>query len=136
MGMSRTESEIQDFLKLKSDLLNNYQNIYSMDPFGLVFKTESEEKIDLLISGLIHGDEVIGIEIINSLLRRLSSKEISCAINLGFLLGNVEAARQSKRYLEEDLNRSFGLKRIDKIEEKRAREISKIRFVVTVNSGL
>lgn len=72
---------------------------------------------------LVHGNEIIGLPILNSLLRDLQTGKLTTRHELYFGLGNVAAAFADKRFLEKDLNRCFGQTVAAIPEERRAREI-------------
>ncbi len=76
--------------------------------------------VALSFQAITHGNEVGGIEVLLALLELLGSGVVSCPLPLGFILGNPEAARADRRYLESDLNRSFGQKSQASMEQKRA----------------
>ncbi|MBU4142367.1 succinylglutamate desuccinylase/aspartoacylase family protein [Patescibacteria group bacterium] len=60
------------------------------------------KKIKVAIVGCVHGDEVIGKKIINEL-KDLKFKKGS----LGFFIANQPALSKNKRFIKQDLNRSF-----------------------------
>lgn len=72
----------------------------------------------ILITGGIHGDEPIGIEVAKFFEKGRNSI-------LG-LVCNPKALRENKRFIETDLNRSFGVNKPISLEENRARKISEI----------
>jgi len=124
--MSRILNEIEKFLQAKKNLISTGHQVKNIDDYGFVIcgNTQSE-KIDLLITGLVHGNEVIGIEIINQMINHfIQNKKIN--INLGLLLCNIEAAKKDLRFIESDLNRSFSVKKITTLEQHRAQQIAKI----------
>lgn len=125
--MSRIQTEIDRFQQLKQKLSDQGYQIRFVDEFGFVILGHKNnfERIDLLITGLVHGNEVIGIEVINHILDYyLKNKNLE--INLGFLLCNIEAAKKEVRFIESDLNRSFSVEKISTLEQSRAFEITKI----------
>jgi succinylglutamate desuccinylase len=125
--MSRIHNEIDNFLQSKTKLMFNGHKIKIIDDFGFVIagNQDQSERIDLLITGLVHGNEVIGVEVINRIIAHfIQHKDIN--INLGFLLCNLEAAKNDTRFIESDLNRSFSVDEITTLEQRRAAEISKI----------
>lgn len=123
-------SELDNFLNLTK---NN--QFYKLDEY--CFAT-SNHKLDLLISALIHGDEVIGIQVINNFLR--SNRLNNVNIEIGFLLGNLNAYFKNLRYIESDLNRSFSITNPTTLEEKRAKEISEIvkksKFIIDIHQTI
>lgn len=78
----------------------------------------------VVIIGALHGNEPIGVIIIEKLKKILKKEEINGEIYL--ILGNPKAYKSRKRYLDCDLNRIFHLKFNEKlnIEEKRALELA------------
>lgn len=77
----------------------------------------------LTLCTLIHGNEIGGMEVFLNLLDMIKSKELVPSSNLRLMLGNVEAYYADKRFLESDLNRSFGIQNPETMEEKRASEL-------------
>ena len=123
--MNRIQSEINLFLDAKQSLVTNGHIVKSLDEYGFVICGNQSDRIDLLITGLVHGNEVIGIEIINRIISYfLQHQKIS--INLGLLLCNIEAAKQGVRYIESDLNRSFAVAEISTGEHRRAAQVAQI----------
>jgi len=118
--MNRISREFELFLSYKEKLSHSFE----IDDYG--FAVGGKGKIDLLLTALVHGDEVGGIQIVNEVLRELQDSKKDLGITVGFLLCNVKAALSSKRFLEKDLNRSFLVDKIELREEERASEISKI----------
>lgn len=124
--MSRILNEIDLFIQSKESLIQKGFSVKSIDDYGFVIQgNKQSERIDLLITGLVHGNEVIGVEIMNQIVNHLIlDKEIK--INLGLLLCNIEAAKKDTRFIESDLNRSFSVAKVTTLEHRRAIEIAKI----------
>ena len=77
-----------------------------------------------LIIGLVHGDEIVGKEAIHHLHQRLQSESFCWKIFT--LYANLEGHKQDKRFLDHDLNRSFGLvPQEESYEITRAQEIQR-----------
>lgn len=89
----------------------------------LVFERDRSFQKTLTLCTLIHGNEIGGLEVLIHLLEDLLANKLSLKSNLRLILGNVEAYYAEKRFLETDLNRSFGLDEPETSEELRAREI-------------
>lgn len=127
-NISRVLQEIEQYVNFKPMLENKGFFVESVDDFGYILHADgskSQGRIDLLVTGLIHGNEVIGIEIINRLLRGfVNGRELR--LNVGFLLCNLEAARAGERFIESDLNRSFCVSDIKTLEQRRAVQISQV----------
>jgi succinylglutamate desuccinylase len=82
---------------------------------------------DLTILAMTHGNEVAGIAIINEIVQLIISGQLKTNANIGCVIGNAEAALQNKRFVESDLNRSFGQENVGKtIEQKRALKLKQI----------
>jgi len=75
-----------------------------------------KKEIKILFIAATHGDESIGVEVVRSLKRK----------GFDFLIGNPEALKQEKRFIDSDLNRIFPGKIGGSYEERRAIEIIKI----------
>jgi succinylglutamate desuccinylase len=90
-------------------------------------------KPHILISILTHGDEYIGFEV----KKHLENLEIKTG-KLEFMISNPKAAKIKKRYIDQDLNRSFPGKKNGNYEEKQANKLSpKIRkadLVIDIHS--
>lgn len=87
-----------------------------------------------IISSGIHGNETAPIEICNQLIQEIAQESISIQGNILFLFGNIEAMRQNKRFIDDDLNRLFSGKHHEMPQSKetmRALEIENIiqRFI-------
>lgn len=123
--MSRILEEINFFINAKQNLIDNGHQLKTLDSHGFVVCGNKSDRIDLLITGLMHGNEVIGVEVINKIINHfVENKEIN--INLGLLLCNLEAARKDLRFVESDLNRSFSVAEMTTLEHRRAVQIAKI----------
>lgn len=139
--MTRIEVEIATFLSFQSQLQSRGFQITQFDEFGFAIKgagstrardnsvhssdAQNSAKIDFMVTGLTHGDEVVGIEAINLILEKLLVQATPPKLTLGFLLNNIPAARAGVRYIEKDLNRSFIITNPQCLEEHRAAQISK-----------
>jgi predicted deacylase len=62
----------------------------------------------IVLGAIVHGNEVGPLEGFLKILSLLEDGSISYGGKLTLFLGNVEAAQQGKRFLDYDLNRSFG----------------------------
>ncbi|MEM5385523.1 succinylglutamate desuccinylase [Paraburkholderia phymatum] len=61
----------------------------------------------VLASAGIHGDETAPIELLSFLVRDIARGRVALACRLLVILGNVQAMRESCRYIDDDLNRLF-----------------------------
>ena len=87
------------------------------------FGPHDGEAIDLCVSTVIHGNEPGGLVAITELLKLLKDNNISFAKRVAIVVGNIEAANQGVRFLERDLNRSFGRRDVETKEDSIARLI-------------
>ena len=116
------KQHIDEFLELKSSYskLSFYEEI---DTYG--FKCNFKDgQTDVMIFALTHGDEIVGLPIINKILKSLyDSKKYNFAV----MLNNIEAYSKQSRFKDFDLNRSFGKTlsniRNDAYEFNRAQQI-------------
>lgn len=83
----------------------------------------SGNRIRVGFLALIHGNEVVGLPVLNSILRDLADGRIQTPHEVYFGLGNVPAALANQRFIEKDLNRCFGRTEQTTAEDRRAREI-------------
>jgi succinylglutamate desuccinylase len=65
------------------------------------------EVSSVLASAGIHGDETAPIELLSFLVRDMAHGRVALACRLLVILGNVQAMRESCRYIDDDLNRLF-----------------------------
>lgn len=94
------------------------------DILKFVPKNKSNTKtIKIGFLALVHGNEIIGLPILNTLLSGLVAGLIRTEHEIIFGLGNIPAALADKRFLQNDLNRSFGLSSDQTPEDLRARQI-------------
>ena len=133
----RLIQELDLFKKLQAELKRKRSDFVQLDEHGFALTdsspTDLKLKIDLLVCGLTHGNEVIGLEIINLMLRDIL--DLNLPVKFGFLLNNVSAYHKNIRFIEFDLNRSFlSADRTSKLEFKRALEIENI--IERLDSGL
>jgi succinylglutamate desuccinylase len=61
----------------------------------------------VLASAGVHGDETAPIELLSMLVRDIAQGRAALACRLLVILGNVDAMRAGRRYLDDDLNRLF-----------------------------
>lgn len=85
-------------------------------------KGTSSGPIVIALSG-IHGNEPTGIEAIRHILEKLESKRSVFHGRFLGLIGNIEALRERKRYIDEDMNRIWFTSILDKIRRTPIEEI-------------
>jgi len=123
MNFSRTEQLKKELSLLRSKFLNNHQ-WQEVAPDIWQIGVNPGEKISLVVSVLIHGNETGGIGVLNELLN-IDMKTLALPKNgICIIIGNVNAALQSKRFLDRDLNRSFGRLPDGSWETERALQIA------------
>ncbi|MGC7402756.1 succinylglutamate desuccinylase [Pandoraea pneumonica] len=89
----------------------------------------SAGRFDAVLSCGIHGDETAPIEIVDGILRDIADGKLTLRERVLVILGNPDAVRAGKRYLEYDLNRLFQgahAKRAESPAVQRARELEVI----------
>ncbi len=124
------------------NLLLKTKNWVRLDQYSVVSKSQSsnsleDKSIDLTIAAIIHGDEVIGLDVIYSLSQKILNNEIDLQhLNICFTLGNIDAYKQNKRFIEDDLNRVIGAN-VQSLEGQHAcrleRILSKTKFVLDIH---
>ncbi len=90
---------------------------------GVTVKKGERPGNAVAIFGGVHGNETVGVKLIDIL-----SKELKVKAGTVYLVyGNPKAIKQNKRFVEKNLNRCFKKGNEDNIvEDKRARELMKI----------
>jgi succinylglutamate desuccinylase len=98
-----------------------------------IIKTYGKGKPIITIIGCLHGDELVGKKVINTL-----AKERIINGTLITIIGNPPALKKRKRFIQQDLNRSFYGKKTGKIEERIAykimQTIKKTDYVIDIHS--
>lgn len=88
--------------------------------------------LDVVISCGIHGNETAPVELVDRLLTRIVSGELTVKSRVLFVFGNLPALRKGVRFVGEDMNRLFGagLDADDSAEQRRATvlELCLMRF--------
>lgn len=118
--MKKLIDKITTFHELCTDI-----GLTKIDSYGYEW-ARPDNKLTLSLSGIIHGNEVGGLEVLIRLLSLLKSQTFTPKINLKIFLGNVEAYLQEKRFVETDLNRSFQIATPLSLEERRAVVLEKL----------
>lgn len=68
----------------------------------------SGKQVALTLLGLTHGNEFAGAAVVNGFLELLTRGQLNLQVPVAVALGNPWAAIVNKRFLDKDLNRSFG----------------------------
>jgi succinylglutamate desuccinylase len=87
------------------------------------------ERMRLLISVGVHGDETAPIEIMALLLDELSKTPQSLAVDLMVVVGNIDAIKEAKRFVDVDLNRLFTPNRTNFNDAQEARRADQLMAV-------
>ncbi len=65
------------------------------------------DRLSVLLSVGVHGDETAPIELLTALLQTILKNPLALRINLMLVVGNLAAIGQARRFIEADLNRLF-----------------------------
>ena len=124
MSLEKDLKTFDSFAGIETD----FCRITQAGPYILHLQTKAKIKSKSTVGflALVHGNELLGLPILNSLIQSLVSGEFVTDSDLYFGLGNIPAAFADKRFVEEDLNRCFGKNNFDSIESKRARELESL----------
>ena len=100
--MTQHEAELQKFQTLHNRfrVQPGYQSI---DQYGFTMS----ENPDILFTALVHGNEVIGLQVLNLFLEKTLKSNHKAPFTFAVLLCNVPAYSQNQRFINKDLNRSF-----------------------------
>lgn len=128
--MENIAEEIELFLQIEKTLSDPDLTVESTAPYCFeVFakgQTPSADKpCDLMVMAVTHGNEVGGIRVLNEWMKHLNASLLG-DLRLGLNLGNPHASLKNVRFVERDLNRSFGREAKGDLEEKRAAELAPI----------
>lgn len=110
------------------------EGVLELTPAGANAPTDKAGKsrggrFDAVLSCGIHGDETAPIEIVDGILRDIADARLTLRERVLVILGNPDAVRAGKRYLEYDLNRLFQgahAKHAESPAVQRARELEVI----------
>jgi len=127
--IERFESFFSDY----SSSLSGDLTIERLCEFGWLLKPRRTavslpvgKSIGLTLMGITHGNEWAGAAVLNDTLSHIAAGSINLNLPVAFVLGNPWAARQNKRFLERDLNRSFARQHPRLREERRAVELMNV----------
>lgn len=107
MQIDFNNTTLKCFDNLVSQLIATNPKFSSIGEDIFLFKNNDHKKIDLYINCCTHGNEIIGLLIINNILTKLSLSLFSTSLNIAFGIANRKAVLQNKRAINKDLNRSF-----------------------------
>jgi hypothetical protein len=98
------------------------QSIYETRDYnfcGAILMAEKDATVKILMIAATHGNELLGIK----LYQRLLQKRSPLLEHINFMIGNPRAFAAKKRYIDCDLNRSYGVNG-QLYEQQRAAEIA------------
>lgn len=114
--MTQHESELEKFQTLHNRfrVQTGYQ---ALDQYGFAMSAQP----DILFTALLHGNEVIGLQVLNHFLEKSLKSNHKAPFTFAVLLCNVSAYHKSQRFIDKDLNRSF-LAPIDVLKANKGHE--------------
>lgn len=121
-------NKFTEFLELKNTFLSSYEGSFELDPYGFCYHDGVKHNVHILICALTHGNEVIGLEVVNDFLRKVLNST-HAPFSFAVLLNNVAAYQASTRYIDKDLNRCFGYANsssLNKYEHQRSLQIEAV----------
>lgn len=118
---------IETFDKLLSDW-DGYGSVERLAPYAYRWtpaKVEVQPKkaTALTLQAVTHGNEVGGLLALIECIRLIKSGVVKPEIPLAFSLGNYRASLEDRRFIQADLNRSFGTKDLSTLEAQRSLEL-------------
>lgn len=99
---------------------------FRLQPPGGVEVSAPDKEIALTVFSIIHGNEWAGVGALNDFLDHLVLGVVKVPFSMVVALGNPWAALNNVRFIEKDLNRSFGNLSGRSKEQQRAAELSQI----------
>jgi succinylglutamate desuccinylase len=142
---SRLDAEIATFEQFAASSTIGHMRVERVERFGFVLhplhaNAPLGQQFDLLLIALTHGNEYAGLPVLNALCRYVEAGVLTPPSSIGFLLGNIDAARRGTRFVERDLNRTFGRTGRDTADDRRAREMepmmTRARFCVDLHQTI
>jgi len=118
--LERLEKELPFLRDRLSSLPRSRQVAHDIWEIGVT----SSDFIPLTISVLVHGNETGGVGVLNELVTLLKAGFKIPEGGVCLMIGNDQAALQGKRFLDRDLNRSFGMALDGTKEALRAAEMA------------
>lgn len=91
-------------------------------------KAETKSPNRLIISSGVHGNETAPMEIVDAMVSDIRNGQLSVRTEVLFIIGNPEAAKNQKRFMEDNLNRLFSGKHkyFNSPESSRAKSLEDI----------
>lgn len=132
MPVLTIERELRWFTELCETVLPRRFKVEQAIDHGFVLhpkgRSPGGKPIDLTLLGAVHGNEWGGVGVLNRILYWIATEPVNVNIDLSLavIVGNPRAALANVRFLDRDLNRSFGRESADSLEEKRADAIESL----------
>ena len=115
------------FNSTEIQVTNLFKHSYLLSPLNAKKNKEhAAKKYPLTIMAVTHGNEVAGIKVLTQIAGLIESGLVHLPFNIVLQLGNFEASLANKRFIDRDLNRSFGREESNTIEDRRARELETV----------
>lgn len=102
------------------------EHAYALTPASPTCEMKQNKSYGLTLMAVTHGNEVAGIRVLNQVLKLFKEGVIEFPCPIAFVLANPWASKQDVRFIERDLNRSFGCMSNHLHEEKRAKDLEPI----------
>ena len=129
---SNLKAELERFHQTLSMALHRLPSV-SLAPDTICVSAEGDQallsanphsQINMSILGVVHGNEIAGLPVLTTLLQKILDGSIRVTKPVALGLGNAPAALAGMRFLDRDLNRSFGNASLGASREgSRAREL-------------
>lgn len=126
------EHRIEQFCHTLENSVSTFYKVESYAPYAYQIRPQTAQGFDeglaaITLMAITHGNEFAGIGVLTRLAKLLLGDQLWFPYPVNLILGNPEAARAGKRYLEHDLNRAFlAPENASTLEHDRAREISSL----------
>jgi succinylglutamate desuccinylase len=122
-------SQFRDYLNtsfngLQADVLS--PDIIALSPPSPAVSPVPGKTYALTLMAVTHGNEVGGIAVLNHILQLIHHGVVQVPFPMVIGLANPQASLANERFLERDLNRSFGRQANDTHEDRRARQLEKV----------
>ncbi len=125
--ISQFETAIAAIDRTRYDIEKRSEHAYVLIPSqGSRIRLPQGKNIGLTFLAIMHGNEIGGVRVLTDVLAFLNISQWSPSLPIAFVLCNYRAAAEDVRFLDRDLNRSFGMKNNSTWEGSRALELEDI----------
>jgi len=130
MEKNKISEKRQGMLDCFENTVHSLESLYCVEKideciYGIHPHSKSES-FSLTFLGIVHGNEISGFYILMDFLEYLLKVKPRLPFSIGIALGNLKAFKADKRFIESDLNRSFGSQARKNWEEERAFSLQKL----------